>query len=476
MINILVVDDEPIIAKGIAKKIRSFTDSQQQNVTVFTSSQEALAYLAQHAVDLIFSDINMPELSGLELVEALQKSNPQSEIVIITGFGSLAYAKQAMEFGVRHFLEKPVQPQQLKTAYLDSLERLAKRKVNWRHQLANDFNRFLIGESATMPPAILEAHPLLMMFDAQLEKAWLPLLQKKLAGKIFIHSHYQNACYFLLTITEKELMLLLQQQTWSPGIFFVASCKEPATLHTTINLGLLSFEKEFYFKRGTILQPADFKHPTPDQILTAYFLLKENLPRQLHQQDFIAAKQAVDTFLAECQRQLAPVKQVQAQVSDLVAFLMETYELQRDTILQEASLRIVFSNQIQSLSFILHYCLAQIKQQQAPLDANNIPASLNYLIENHYANENLSLRWIAKNMLFLNPDYLGRKYYQLTGNKFNNKLVEFRMQKAEALILNGKSIHEVAEAVGYKNNPEYFCQVFKKVKGTTPHRYLQLKE
>lgn len=107
-----------------------------------------------------------------------------------------------------------------------------------------------------------------------------------------------------------------------------------------------------------------------------------------------------------------------------------------------------------------------------------IKRTLSYIDEN-ISNENLSLKWISENFLYLSADYVGKQFQKETGQKFSNYLNQTRIEKAKFLIETqyGDKIYHVAEAVGLGNCPQYFSQLFKKHTGLTPTIYAKkLKE
>ena len=96
-----------------------------------------------------------------------------------------------------------------------------------------------------------------------------------------------------------------------------------------------------------------------------------------------------------------------------------------------------------------------------------------HIINENIENEELSLRWIAGNILYTNVDYLGKIFKKETGKNFSHYVMEKRMEAAKSRILEGGSykIYEVAESVGFGSNSQYFSQVFKKYTGVSPLEY-----
>ena len=95
-------------------------------------------------------------------------------------------------------------------------------------------------------------------------------------------------------------------------------------------------------------------------------------------------------------------------------------------------------------------------------------------VEQHLQDSALTLKWIAENYLFMNVDYVSKKFYKETGQKFSQYLTKMRIGKAKELIAKNpeEPIKNVAEQVGCGNSPQYFSQLFKKQTGMTPTDYI----
>ena len=94
-------------------------------------------------------------------------------------------------------------------------------------------------------------------------------------------------------------------------------------------------------------------------------------------------------------------------------------------------------------------------------------------VEANIQNQNLTLKYIAEHELYMNVDYVSRKFFKETGKKFSNYLYEIRIKKAQEYLACNETdkIQDIAELVGYGNNPQYFSQQFKKMVGMTPSAY-----
>lgn len=115
MWKIVIVDDEQLISDGLAKIIHHIGENRYETET-FTDANEAYAFIRENAknVNLLITDIRMPQMTGLELIEKVKKLNPFMLCSVLTGFSEFAYAKKAIDLGVVSFLVKPVETQELK--------------------------------------------------------------------------------------------------------------------------------------------------------------------------------------------------------------------------------------------------------------------------------------------------------------------------------------------------------------------------
>ena len=99
-IRCLIVDDEPLARKVLEKYIAAF--SSLELVAQCTTAMEALSFMHQHPVDLLFLDINMPEISGLEMLKSLDRL---PKVILTTAYSE--YALESYEIGVVDYLLKP---------------------------------------------------------------------------------------------------------------------------------------------------------------------------------------------------------------------------------------------------------------------------------------------------------------------------------------------------------------------------------
>jgi FixJ family two-component response regulator len=102
--NVFVVDDEPMVRKALKQSLESLN----VHVICFPTPQLCLDALKEERCDLLITDVNMPEITGIELLEQVRSIAPLVPVVVVTGFGSIPLAVQAVQMGAADFIEKPL--------------------------------------------------------------------------------------------------------------------------------------------------------------------------------------------------------------------------------------------------------------------------------------------------------------------------------------------------------------------------------
>lgn len=116
--SIIVVDDEQIILKS-CKKILS---SEGYEVDTFASASEALAVFNNKQYDLIITDLKMPGIDGIEFMRQVRKTNPDINIIVITGYPSQESIKEALSLRIIDYLPKPFTPSILSDVVAKAME------------------------------------------------------------------------------------------------------------------------------------------------------------------------------------------------------------------------------------------------------------------------------------------------------------------------------------------------------------------
>ncbi|MGD0333250.1 MAG: response regulator [Xanthobacteraceae bacterium] len=115
--KVLVVDDDPVVRKSFDRVL----SNKGYAVITAESGEEALRKLDEERYDIVYSDVRMPGMSGLEVAENVKARRPWTPVVIITGYGTEAAEARAKAAGVSSFLHKPLSPEMIEDSVRDTL-------------------------------------------------------------------------------------------------------------------------------------------------------------------------------------------------------------------------------------------------------------------------------------------------------------------------------------------------------------------
>jgi len=115
MYKAMFVDDEYMILQGL-QMILPWQELGFEVVHTAKSASEALEYLQEHSVDLLITDIRMPEMNGIDMIRQAQAYGNRFFSIILSGYQEFAFVKQGMALGVRNYLVKPVNKEELRSS------------------------------------------------------------------------------------------------------------------------------------------------------------------------------------------------------------------------------------------------------------------------------------------------------------------------------------------------------------------------
>jgi two-component system response regulator YesN len=121
------VDDEPSVVDALAHTF-PWSDYDIEEVLCAYSGREALELVKRHVIDIVITDIRMPGMDGIQLIEQIRKFSRQTEIILLTGYAEFDYAKRALQLNASDYLLKPVSDESLTESIAKVIRKL---KVEW---------------------------------------------------------------------------------------------------------------------------------------------------------------------------------------------------------------------------------------------------------------------------------------------------------------------------------------------------------
>lgn len=101
--SILILDDEPIVSK----RLKPSLEKKGYEVEAFTRSEDAIRRISQRRFDIVVTDLKMEGVDGMQFLTKVKEEYPATEVIVITGFATMATAKESFSKGVFDFLAKP---------------------------------------------------------------------------------------------------------------------------------------------------------------------------------------------------------------------------------------------------------------------------------------------------------------------------------------------------------------------------------
>ena len=420
MYKVLLVDDEYMITEGL-KRLIPFDKWDMEVVATANHADDALDYVREHPVDIVISDVNMPDKTGLEMIGEMKELLPNAYYILLSGYQEFDYVKKAMNLNVVDYLVKPVDKVEL-GHLLEKIVTQLREKVQEPEILSQQLD-----EEA------FKTHL------SQKENWWIGLSKEKQGD--FVIPYYVLGQDWQIILADQEFEGLLVMPFEAPYQVNFEKWKfnvEKALFYGTVNLdqseSLFSYYEPIYrvIIQGNLQQIID-------ELTLLEQIVLENTPRvsitkQLFTQFVIDVFHLFEHLKADDMTDI--VKNIHAITTfeDLVAYTKETLT-----------------------SFFGQYRM------------NENVVSVLEVIGRDYQKE-LSLKDISKD-LFINPVYLGQLIKKETNSTFAELLNKQRIKAAQQLLLStNDSIEDICYTVGY-SNVGYFYKVFRKLCGKSPKAY-----
>jgi len=123
--HILVMEDDRSVAKGL----EMILSEEGYTVNLANTGKLAVEAFKQKRFDLLVADLRLPDIDGMEVIKQIKAEKPETEVIVITGYGTTATAVEAMKLGVHDFLPKPFTEDQIKTAIDEALKEHVEKPV-----------------------------------------------------------------------------------------------------------------------------------------------------------------------------------------------------------------------------------------------------------------------------------------------------------------------------------------------------------
>jgi two-component system, response regulator YesN len=527
MINLMIVDDEERARIGI----RTLIDWQSHGINIVAEARdgaEALELLREHHVDILLTDIRMPVIDGLVLIERVASDYPQIKCVIMSGYDEFAYAKKALAIGASEYLLKPSRRQEILDVILKLRAEIELEKEQDRtlQQLKTGFresfpllqektlSRLVMADNPPYDRLLANLHingfefPYLFYGIIVLQIDNFHLMQRKYSNEdieLFKYGLKNIAEETLSSLSrcavfehQDDIILIFNAEDWigteklipyvekvqyniknylkfsvSAGIGSVD--KDIRHLITSYREAVRALDMKYVIGSETIV---DYKETVDDDpARTSYPLSQE---RAILKAVMAGDQAGILARLNEFNEALKPESTSKEHV--LKSTLALVFALYRFCIEKNINTNEVFGQNLAELTHIVEHssmdyimqalsdALLKVSEQLTVKKNNNklFQSVLAYIQQNY--NKDISRETVSREV-FITPGYLSLLFKQEMKTNFLDYMHKIRIDEACKLLHNRSlKLSDIAHNVGY-NDEKYFFQVFKKYIGMTPNQY-----
>lgn len=519
--KVLIVDDETLTRTGLLSSV-SWSSLGIDEVLEASDGAEGVRTALLSKPDIILSDVRMPRMTGLEMMQRIQAGLPDTVCIFMSGFSDREYLKAAIRLRAVSYVDKPLDIEEVESAIRDAVVRRQKisesRKAETFQQTVSASH---LAVSLTMPynsagnsvDRLLDTYCQRYGTAEDFHSAFTLILQ--IGGSQGLSSNF-------LAETEGEIYDFIRSQHLHeigvekhPNMFVLHFFRrQPFTdqtagavadylagkleknipyyiavgtivsgirrLYDSYSSAVIRMQKAFFHEAGSILSASDQESSAMaetaafDQFLALFASLQDAIRAEYEDE----VLKACDGLYHFCLNNDSLIRRsVQVRYYSLVTDIHNEWIRRQlpsdkgnelgDRILEEME---------KSLSFPgLHDCLVRLLQAYFDELRNYVPENSSvYLIKSyihsHYGSPMLSTKEISE-YASLSASYACSVFKNETGQTLNQYLTEYRMEKAKELLADPRNnISDVAGKVGY-NDSNYFGKAFKKYTGLSPSEF-----
>ena len=482
MITIIVADDEKLIRAGI-KKILMDNLGEVVNIIEAKNGSEAYELCLKEQPDVIITDIRMPGMDGVELMNRMSLLPEKPAIIVLSGFDDFTYAKAAITNGALAYLLKPVDTKELIAAMNKAL--VAARKQD---KLKNEM---------TIRTIMAEGH-VDNKLDFDIKKFPSGMYCVGICGKhcndvvllvLGSTSYYvleQKKDFVCLIVSKETLNYITDNEKLAGYVIGVSRPSENVMDLRKLYRETTSSMLQAYFAREedymTDRRKTGSYFFTQDNIVSDFADLDSRYEKIIAAMDLLSqseAKKAIDSLFdfsaidnerrPECLRYI---------YNKVINNLFKRYPKfsDSDTYLYLKGLMIENIHQVESIGEWVHYVtdyifylIELLKGQQGKYPY--ITKAITY-INKHYA-EPITMASVA-NYVSMNYTWFSEKFKEQIGVNFNDYLKRYRMEQAKHFLEMGTfKVYEVAEKAGFKD-VKHFMKSFREMNGMSAGEWARI--
>lgn len=471
MDTVLIVEDEKMIRQGIKTMI------QRSGVPVNTilecnNGQSAYEILCSRKVDVMFTDIRMPKMDGIELVSALQELPEKPVIVAVSGYDDFSYAVEMLRGGVREYILKPVERDKIK-AIMETFHKELLQKKAEEEELKN-IGRNQLKYVMTGDVTRKEMQMVAEWFDGRLvSKDYYILCTQMQDSKEAPDEEYlywkdveKNSVYIIMS-EGKERFLKEELAGCHTGIsrrykgveYLKAAYREAKAARKE---AFCTGRYEVNFEEI----PTDTDKPNTEKM--------RQIAQQIGTSRIGESLTSIRQIVKDTKRKKYSAVTFEEDILSLIDAIVSIYQNVMPAAEEAERFRDIYSfpdidsftEEFAGWLMAFHERLGEefddYKNKQKMQEA------IGYIHENFDKDLNMA---VVSNHVSMNYSLFSYVFKQYTGKNFVNYLKEFRVEEAKKLLAETEMrVVEVSRRVGYENE-KHFMKIFRSVCGVSPTEY-----
>ncbi|MFD0717167.1 response regulator [Paenibacillus sp. GCM10027626] len=515
----MLVDDEPIILQNL-QTVVPWESLEIEVAAVATNGQKALEIAEQIRPDLILSDIRMPKMDGIDFLRQLRELDIECEVVMLTGYGEFEYARSVMRHGVRNYLLKPIDYEELQRVVAQTAAEIRQRKsLNHAERRTKDTALNLAYEKmltealvGTFDPAVqaMLAADGMDVADASFH-FWLADIDSFANGSVVLSKAERKVWNFAVrnvmeeTLRENARSFILLQLREGEYCIFIADPDGEEGWTRQVSAQVQHSIRQYTKQQVSIAY--QLNRVSLDELHETYRNLQLTLRMTPDRQQTLVAAETPETkdclnvsMWKDMEEVVSALKRMKrdeleeawgglgrrinelAEQSQLRAVRMLSYlnlyvirELEDMKLLDDAEKQNLWARMetertleelLEDIRLLLSKCLeASLKRK--PGDVLMLRAK--EYIERHIADD-IGIDELAE-VLGISSSYFSLLFKQHFGVTFVEHITRQRIELAQSLLaFSDNSVANIGKQVGYQER-RYFTKVFQKYVGLTPSEY-----
>ncbi len=468
MYRMIIADDEHLVVKSLKASI-DWGKCGFEVIGEASDGIEAYELIMQLRPDIVFADIRMPGMNGLELIKKINEQTDNTVFVVISGYAEFAYAQKAMSYGALGFCLKPFEESELLTVLKKAAATIEKNTVNIEM-------RFLALIDDYSPEGLRKKRELLKSLGyGWNDENGLVVFISTGEGKLELESGKRHMvfpagkdkyAYLLNSDAAKRIIAAVEGGKLPGGIISIGVSNvhpSPDSLEAAIAEAGMAAEQ--YFLTG---EKGIYRYACPDT--EALEDLFQKLEEAVMKKDIPLVKRLLEQFEYSFSRGMCYVSHA-FKVYNRIVYSFSTSKSERydDFILNYEMLMYSFKSVHEMLDYLRDVIMeySGINKDYASPDQKNMTFKNIFNYINEHFLENICIRDISR-MFNVNANYVSHLFKKEKGIAFTEYISDLRINYAYTLLkTTGISVSEVAEKAGF-NDYFYFARVFKKATGKTP--------